>query len=234
MEEIQTITFPSAGSHPIQLEGRLHRLDGAGQWPAAVICHPHPLGGGTLRNNVVTAIARAMVEQGIMALRFNFRGVGGSGGQHDNGRGEQDDVAGAIDWLLDQPEVDPWRVFLAGYSFGAWVGLNHAQNDRRILSMAAVGLTAWHYDAEFHRTRRLPGLNVEAWPLDPDFMRSVTRPKLFVSGERDDFAPPEALRRFVAELRPPKSLHILTGTDHFFVGREAEVGELVAGFFSGQ
>lgn len=230
VERLKPVTFSSAGSHPVRLEGLCHRLGGEGQWPAAVVCHPHPLGGGTMHNAVVTAIARALVARGVMVLRFNFRGVGQSVGQHDYGRGEQADVAGAVDWLLAQPQVDPWRLSLVGYSFGAWVGANHAQTDPRITAIAAVGLVAWHYDKAFYENRNLPQLGTESLSFDPEFMKTLTRPKLFISGEQDSFAPPQALRRFVDQLPPPKELHVLPGTDHFFVGREQEVGNLVAGF----
>jgi alpha/beta superfamily hydrolase len=184
-------------------------------------------------NKVISAIARALVSQGVIVLRFNFRGVGKSGGSHDQGRGEQADVAGALDWLLDQPQVDPWRVSLVGYSFGAWVGLNHAQADPRVVAVAAVGLPAWTYDAGFSR-RNPPARLVEGdiWQYDPGFMQSFNRPKLFVVGEHDGFAPAESMQRFVNQLPPPAVQHTLPGTDHFFAGREADVGRLVADFVS--
>ena len=233
MEKLKPVTFSSASSHPVQLEGVFHVLEGEGQWPAAVICHPHPLGGGTMHNGVVTAIARALVSRGILALRFNFRGVGRSGGLHDGGRGEQADVAGAMDWLLAQPEVDPWRVSLVGYSFGAWIGLTHAQSDPRIAAAAVVGLAAWHYDAEFAQAHDPPIPGDEAWPLDPAALQSFTRPKLLVAGEYDSFSPLPTLRRFVEQLPAPTQLYVVAGTDHFFHGREPEVGEKVAGFIAG-
>ena len=232
MERLKPVTFSSAGSHPVQIEGVLHHVAGAGQWPAAVVCHPHPLGGGTMHNAVVSAVSRALVARGVMALRFNFRGVGQSSGQHDYGRGEQADVAGALDWLLAQPEVDPWRVSVVGYSFGAWVGLVQAQADLRVTAVAAVGLAAWHYDETFARTRQIAELGTDTWPFDPGLLQGFTRPKLFVSGEQDSFAPPQALRRFVDRLPEPKTLHVLPGTDHFFLRREREVGDLVAGFLA--
>lgn len=233
METLKPIIFPSQGSHPVQLEGMLHRLEGDGQWPAAVICHPHPLGGGTMHNGVVTAIARALVARGIMALRFNFRGVGRSEGWYDHGRGEQADVAGALDWLLRQPQVDPWRVSLAGYSFGAWVGLAQAQSDPRIAAVATVGLPAWLYDEGFARRNPPPRLrDGDLWQFQPDLLQSFTRPKLFVAGQYDAFAPSAALERFVEGLPPPKTLHIVPGTDHFWQGREQEGGELVAAFLA--
>lgn len=210
---LTSVTFSSAGSDPVQLEGRYHYLDGDGPWPAAVICHPHPLGGGTMHNKVVVAIARELVNRGVLALRFNFRGVEGSGGEHDGGRGEQADVGGALDWLLSQPEVDPRRVSLVGYSFGAWVGLSQAQRDPRLAAAALVGLPAQYCDARQ--------------------MQPFTRPKLFVTGEFDQIAPPAALRQLVDQLPEPKRLEIVPGADHFWPDRERKVGQRVARFVSG-
>lgn len=225
---LRPITFPSRGTHPVQLEGLLHLLDGEGQRPAAVVCHPHPLGGGSMHNGLVTAIAWALAARGVMALRFNFRGVGRSSGQHDSGRGEQADVAGAVDWLLAQSGVDPWRVSLVGYSFGAWVGLTHAQTDHRVAATAAVGLVAWHRNVVPSGSYSLSRLG----QFDPGFMRSFRRPKLFVTGEDDQFVPPRAIRALVDQVPQPKQLHVLPGSDHFFSGREQEVGRLVADFIA--
>lgn len=207
---IQPVTFSSVGVHPVRLEGVLHFPDGGEPWPAAVVCHPHPLGGGTMHNGVVVAIAKALADKGMAALRFNFRGVGGSQGQYDGGQGEQVDVAGAIEWILAQPGVDPNRILLAGYSFGAGVGLAYAQTDPRVAAVAAVGLAAEMFQA--------------------DSLVSFAGPKLFVSGELDQVAPVGALRRLVDQLPPPKTLHIVAGIDHFWQGAEQKVGRLVAEF----
>jgi alpha/beta superfamily hydrolase len=186
-----------------------------------------------MHNAVVAAIARAMAARGMVALRFNFRGSGGSGGRYDHGRGEQADVAGALDWLLAQPWVDPYRLVLAGYSFGAWVGLAHAQSEPRIRATAAVGLVPWSYEADLTRLGAGSPKKIEDWGLDTHLMQLDTRPKLFVSGAYDAFAPPSALRHMVNQLPPPKILRILPGTDHFFQGREQEIGHLVAEFLAG-
>ena len=186
-----------------------------------------------MRNSVVWAIAHTLATKGIVALRFNFRGVGRSSGQHDHGAGEQADVAGAVAWLLDQPGVDPSRVALVGYSFGAWVGLAHAQTDARISAAAAVGLSAWHYDAEFSQTNTPPDLGTDAWRVEANFLQSFTRPKLFVGGEFDSFSPPGVLRKWVEKLPPPKEIHVLPRSDHFMQGREREIGVLVAEFVGG-
>jgi alpha/beta superfamily hydrolase len=226
MTRIQPITFPSEGQHRVQLEGIFHLVGGPGQWPAAVICHPHPLGGGTMHNNVVKGIAQALADRGVLALRFNFRGVEKSGGRYDRGRAEQEDVAGAVRWLMRQPEVDSWHVSVVGYSFGAWVGLTYAQADPRIAAIAGVGLVPWSYDLDVAQS----DLMRQTRHFDPGFLASFTRPKLFVSGEDDQFNSPESLRELLDRIPPPKSLHILSGTDHFFIGREKEVGSLIADF----
>lgn len=211
----------------------MHTVQGQDPRPGAVVCHPHPLGGGSMHNKVVWSIARSLASRGVMALRFNFRGVGHSSGRHDYGQSERSDVAGALEWLLAQPEVDPRRVSLVGYSFGAWVGLAHAQSDVRVAAMAAVGLTAWHYDAEFARSHGIPHLETDRWVFEPDFLQSVTRPKFFVTGELDSFAPLSLVRGLLDRLPPPKALQVVRGSDHFFVGHEHEVGKSVAEFIAG-
>lgn len=209
---LKPVTFSSAGDDPVQLEGRYHYLEGDGQWPAAVVCHPHPLGGGTMHNKVVVSIARELVNSGVLALRFNFRGVEGSAGEHDNGRGEQQDVAGALDWLLSQAGVDPWRVSLVGFSFGAWVGLTWAQQDPRLAAVALVGLPAQHCDASQ--------------------LQHFGRPKLFVTGAMDQITPAAPLRTLVDQLPEPKTLEIVAGADHLWWDREHQVAQLVARFVS--
>lgn len=228
MSRIESVTFPSGGQNPVTLEGIFHVQDGPGQWPAVVLCHPHPLGGGTMHNGVVKAIAHALAESGALALRFNFRGVEGSGGRYDRGRAEQEDVAGAVRWLMKQPEVDSWHVSVVGYSFGAWVGFTYARSDPRIAAASGVGLVPWGYDRDVTQSD-LMGKNRH---FDPEFLASFTRPKLFVSGEDDQFTSPGNLRELVDRIPPPKTLHILSGTDHFFVGREKDVASLVADFIT--
>jgi alpha/beta superfamily hydrolase len=180
-----------------------------------------------MHNSVVEAIARALASRGVVALRFNFRGVGASEGVHDNGQGEREDVAGAQNWLLAQPAVDPERVFLVGYSFGACVALARAYSDPTVSAFAAVGLAVDFCD---------PDLMRQLAKDDPAFShsapRSLTCPKLFVTGERDRLAPPGGLRELVERLPEPKSVQIVPGADHFWWGSEKRVGELVADFLT--
>lgn len=221
------ITFPSAGSRHLRLEGVLHRAQGEGQLPAALICHPHPFGGGSMHNGVVVAIARALASAGITALRFNFRGVGASEGEHDAGRGERDDIAGALNALLARPSVDPTRVSLVGYSFGACVGLAYAQNDPRVAAFAAVGLSIDFCDSGGVRP------SAEENEVDPGSApQPLAFPKLFLTGELDLLAPPGQLLRLVEQLPEPKSVQIVPGVDHFWWGHEEEAGRRIATFLT--
>jgi alpha/beta superfamily hydrolase len=169
--------------------------------------------GGAMDNTVVVAVCRALAARGWVALRFNFRGAGRSKGSFDEGRGEMDDVAGAVDFLCARPEVNTDRLVFAGYSFGAGVGLRHAVRDPRVRWLVGIALVQEHY-------------------ADP-FLDADQRPKLFIVGERDPWAPPDALREYVARLSPPKTLHVIPGTNHFFAGREAEVATLIVDFLAG-
>ena len=131
--------FTSRGEEAIQLEGILHHPDGK-NLPAAVICHPHSLYGGSMDVPMVVSIARTLAERGVIALRFNFRGVGRSEGEFGKGVAELNDVAGAVGLLVREEGVDQGRLYLVGYSFGAWVGLRHAERDARIQGVVAIGL----------------------------------------------------------------------------------------------
>ncbi|MEE9615736.1 MAG: CocE/NonD family hydrolase [Anaerolineae bacterium] len=205
------VTFPAAGDGPL-LEGVLHLPGSSGSFPAAVVCHPHPLMGGRMDNTIVVAVCRALAARGWVALRFNFRGAGRSAGSFDEGRGEMDDVAGAVDFLCARAEVDAGGLAVVGYSFGAGVGLRHAARDLRVGQLVGIALVEQHY-------------------IDP-FLDADQRPKFFIAGEHDPWAPADALREYVARLGPPKTLSLIPQTDHFLAGHEAEAGTLVSGFLA--
>ena len=112
------LTIPSGD---ITLEGALLTPDGDGPFAVVVVCHPHPQRGGDMHNNVVAAAVSGLLERGIAAIRFNFRGVGGSGGAHTGGEGEQNDVRAVLAHTAALPDIDADRVGLAGYSFGAGI-----------------------------------------------------------------------------------------------------------------
>jgi alpha/beta superfamily hydrolase len=207
---VRSVHFISAGQPFLQLEGRLHLPAGPGPFPAAVVAHPHPLWGGSMHNRVVDQIARTLAARGCAALRFNFRGVGRSQGQYDEGRGEIDDLIGALNCLAAQEGVDAGRLAVVGYSFGARVAGQVAARDGRVRAYAGVALPM-------------------SSPYDVDLSR-FTRPKYFITGARDTVSPPELLRQYVGTLPEPKALHVIPGADHFLLGYEQVVADYVADF----
>jgi len=207
------VRFSSSGANPVELEGILH-LPGTERYPAAIVCHPHPLYGGTMDNGVVVAIAQALAARGVAALRFNFRGVGHSQGRFNGGAGETDDARGALAFLRAQGEVDPRRLYVVGYSFGAWVGLRCA-DEAQLAGVVAVAppLLALPHEG---------------------LLRNFVAPVCFIVADDDQFCSPEKLQAFVAALSAPVQVHVVRDADHFLWGHEQEVGKLVAGFISGQ
>ena len=176
---------------------------------AGLVCHPHPVFGGTLHNKVVFHTMKALNSFGFPVLRFNFRGAGLSEGEHDNGQGELDDVRAALDWLEREFHLP---MIFAGFSFGAAVGLRAACPDSRVKAVIGVGT---------------PILAVENRVYKLDFLQSCLKPKLFVSGENDKYGPRERLERFVDAVPEPKKLVIIENADHFFEGRLGELREAV-------
>jgi uncharacterized protein len=188
--------------------GRLEALLNAGTsiaTHAAVVCHPHPLYGGTLHNKVVFHAMKALHSFGFPVLRFNFRGTGLSEGEHAGGVGEVDDVRSALDWLEHE---FPMPIIFAGFSFGAAVGLRAAHADDRVRDLIALGL---------------PAIPVEDRVYDFEFLRTCVKPKLFVSGSRDQFAPAGKLEALVSTFADPKKLVRIEAGDHFFEGRLKEM-----------
>lgn len=152
---------------------------------------------------------KALNSFGFPVLRFNFRGTGLSEGVHDQGQGEQEDVRTALDWL-DHEFHRP--LIFAGFSFGAAVGLRVACSDARV--RAAIGLG-------------IPVLPADDRTYDFDFLHSCPKPKLFVSGSRDQFGPRQKLEDLVSLLPQPKQLVIVESADHFFEGRLKELREAI-------
>ncbi len=192
--------------------GRLEALLNAGnpESPyAAVVAHPHPLFGGTLHNKVVFHAMKALNGFGFPVLRFNFRGTGLSEGEHDHGKGEVDDVRTALDWMDREFHLP---LVFAGFSFGSAVGLRAACRDTRV--RAAIGLG-------------LPVAPIDGRGYDFRFLAACTKPKLFVSGDRDQFGTPAQLQQVIQTVADPKKLILIAGGDHFFEGRLAEMREAI-------
>jgi alpha/beta superfamily hydrolase len=197
--------------------GRLEALLNAGDanaTHAALVCHPHPLFGGTLHNKVVFHTMKALNSFGFPVLRFNFRGTGLSQGEHDNGEGEVDDVRAALDWLDAEYHLP---LVFAGFSFGAAVGLRAACADSRVRAAIGVGTPVGPVvaDSEVPRTYNF------------DFLQGCAKPKLLISGARDRFGPRAKLEALVASAPEPKKLVIIEGADHFFEGRLRELRESI-------
>lgn len=181
---------------------------------AALVCHPHPLFGGTLHNKVVFHTMKALNGLGFPVLRFNFRGAGLSEGEHDHGNGEVDDVRTAIDWLDNEFHLP---LAFAGFSFGAAVGLRAAYSDPRVRALIAVGTPVAPVAADAEEPRIYTF----------GFLRDCGKPKLFVSGGRDQFGPGPKLEALIASVPEPKKLVVIEGADHFFEGRLRELREAV-------
>ena len=177
---------------------------------AALVCHPHPLYGGTLHNKVVFHTMKALNSFGFPVLRFNFRGTGLSQGEHDSGIGEVEDVGASLDWLDERFHLP---LIFAGFSFGAAVGLRAACPDSRVKAVIGVGLPV--VSAADERT------------YDFGFLQTCSKPKLFVSGARDQYGPRAKLEQLVNSLPEPKKLVLIEGADHFFAGRLRELREAI-------
>jgi alpha/beta superfamily hydrolase len=203
------ITFPCAN---ISLEGVWHFPDGIGSFPAVIVCHPHPLYGGNMSSNVVFAICQALAQQSIAALRFNFRGVGKSGGAFGGGIAEQEDVRAALAFVSSTPTIDQERIGLAGYSFGAGVALPVAVQDERVKLLALVS----------------PALLDSSW----EQLKGYTKPKFIIMGDSDFVTPPQQFQQQVKEISEPKQCQIIPGADHFWGGFEEEVAQKITQFFA--
>jgi uncharacterized protein len=197
--------------------GRLEALLNAGApkaTHAAVVCHPHPLFGGTLHNKVVFHTMKALNNFGFPVLRFNFRGTGLSEGEHDHGRGEVDDVRAALDWLDSEFHLP---LIFAGFSFGAAVGLRVACPDPHVPAVISLGTPV----VPSSSGNQVPGTYTF------DFLRTCTKPKLFLSGSRDPFGPRTKLEGLVASAAAPKKLILIESADHFFAGRVHELRQTI-------
>ena len=202
------IFFPSGN---LKLEGILTFPQDVSLSPGVILCHPHPAYGGDMNNNVVLGVTEALKDAGFAILRFNFRGVHLSEGDYDEGEGEIADVISAASFLKAEAMVDTKRLFLAGYSFGAWVGLRAAGNENDFKAVAGIS----------------PPLGV----YDFDFLKNNIHPILLMSGDRDSVCDASELENTFDIISSPKKKSVLPGVDHFYGGREKEAGDLVKKFF---
>jgi uncharacterized protein len=167
----------------------------------ALVLHPHPLGGGTMHNKVVFRASSALNDAGLITLRVNFRGVGQSTGEHDEGRGEIEDVRAALDYLTKQYEGEP--ITLAGFSFGSRVGMEVGIADTRVHNLISIGTPVDKYDFAF--------------------LKACRKPILFVHGDRDEFGAADKVRALAASLPVEAQVKIIANADHFFEGHLDEM-----------
>ncbi len=197
--------------------GRLEALLNAGAenaTHAALVCHPHPLFGGTLHNKVVFHTMKALHSFGFPVLRFNFRGTGLSQGEHDRGIGEVEDVRTALDWLDSEFHLP---LIFAGFSFGAAVGMRAACADSRVQSIIGAGTPVAPVSADTEEPR----------VYSYEFLQECHKPKLLICGARDQFGPRAKLEALMNSIPEPKKLVVIEGADHFFEGRLRELREAI-------
>jgi alpha/beta superfamily hydrolase len=204
----EKVLIPSQGIH---LEGLLSIPEAFSANGGVILCHPHPQYGGDMHNPVISTAADAAFQEGFSTLRFNFRGVGRSGGSYSDGVGEREDVKGAIEYLfrtLNHPDLP---LIVIGYSFGAWTGLSAVVQDDRMKGMVAIA----------------PPLEL----YDFGFLEGNKKRKLLVVGDRDFFCPIGILKKWFENLEEPKSLAIIEGADHFFFAHHHLLIEPLRAFF---
>lgn len=204
-----TIRFPCG---ELSLEGVLAIPQGTGPFPAVIVCHPHPLYGGSMDNNVVNNVCEALTQAALVSFKFNFRGVGGSEGEFGHRIGEQRDVGAAISFVATVSEVDSERIGLAGYSAGAAFALPVGYDSAQIEALAAIS----------------PPLSL----FDFEFLKDCLKPKLLISGGRDGFTPRKQFLQFCQNLPHPKQCHSIEGADHFWWGHESDLAARVTAFFT--
>lgn len=211
---LRSVTIPGPTG---KIEGLLNNGTADARF-AALVCHPHPLGGGTMHNKVVyhamQVMNRAHWGFELPVLRFNFRSVGLSGGRHD-GEAEFEDVLASLDWL-EREFARP--IVMAGFSFGAAMALKACfgteSMDSRVKAIAALGLPT----------------EASGRTYSYSFLQAANLPKLFLSGSRDEFAQPEQLKSVVALAAEPKQLIFIPGADHFFTHQLSAMQQAIAGW----
>lgn len=189
-----------------QLEALL-KQPRSGAKGVALVLHPHPLGGGTMHNKVVFRAASALNDAGLATLRINFRGVGHSTGEHDEGRGELEDVRAGLDYLTAEFPHQP--ITLCGFSFGARVGLEVGISDDRVHNLISIGTPVDKYDFSF--------------------LEACRKPLLLIHGDQDEFGDVNRVAALAARLKENAGveLHVIKGSGHFFEGHLDELKQII-------
>jgi alpha/beta superfamily hydrolase len=196
-------------SQKITLEGVFALPAGGGPFGLVVVCHPHPLYGGNMDNRVVHAVCQKVGEKGLAWLKFNFQGVGKSGGHFGGGIGEKEDARAAISFAEQQAKIDSGKIGICGYSFGSRVAFSVAVEDPRVRAVAGIS----------------------PFVQPADLLHHCPKPKLFISGANDEFIDTASLAQLVLGVPEPKELAIYPKADHFWTGSEGPMAEKVSQFF---
>jgi alpha/beta superfamily hydrolase len=203
--------YPAGNLFVPVAHGRLEAILKQPRAPAkgvALVLHPHPLGGGTMHNKVVFRAAGALNDAGLTTLRLNFRGVGQSTGEHDEGQGELDDVRAGLDYLVKEFPEQP--ITLCGFSFGARVGLEVGISDQRVVNLISIGTPVDKYDFSFLEANR--------------------KPVLFVHGDHDEFGSLPALMNLMDKIKQHNAsvtLQVIKDCGHFFEGHLDELKQTI-------
>jgi alpha/beta superfamily hydrolase len=176
---------------------------------AVVFAHPHPQFGGTMHTKAVYQGTKGLSRIGCSVLRFNFRGVGRSEGQFDQGDGEKEDFSAALDYMANR--YPGARIWAAGFSFGAWVALEVGAADDRVSALIGIAPPV--------------ATSVSGMAYSFPRTRESAKPKFLVQGEADEVCPLEALWQFYGHLQEPKEIVVIDAADHLFEGKTTEVGE---------
>lgn len=204
----EKVFFSSEG---VQLEGLLNIQEAFSMKRGVVLCHPHPQYGGDMHNPVISTAMDAASQEGFSTLRFNFRGVGRSGGSYSEGVGEREDVKAAIDYLYSALGHSDVPLTLLGYSFGAWAALPVGIQDHRIKGMVAIAPPLGLYDF--------------------GFLEGSKKIKLLMAGDQDFFCPKALLESWFERLEEPKTLAVIEGADHFFFAHHRALAQPLKEFF---
>jgi alpha/beta superfamily hydrolase len=209
MPDIQQIVVPN---NNIQLEAEYFMPKSQPIRKSVLLCHPHPQFGGDMYNNVVSSIFKTFIDHNRATLRFNFRGVGKSTGNHTNGQGEISDVKACIDFLIRKLNMD--FILICGYSYGAAVGCSAVNYSQKIIGFVAISFP-WDFMGIDYKKKSLSD-----------------KQKLFIQGNKDTIAYYDKFIQHYHDYTDPKTYEIINGADHFYWGYEKQVAELVYRFFT--
>ncbi len=198
----------------LSLHGYVYYPDVKACHPAVILCHPHPLHGGSMNNNVIREVGNALVNKNMVAMMFNFRGVGKSTGKFGRGIAEQNDVIAALDWIITQAHIDFNKIGLCGYSFGGGVAAPVGCSDSRIKAIALIS----------------PAIETS----NAAYLQTCTKPKYFITGTGDDMIPVDTVALLYQESGKPKELELIPQADHFWSKYEKILGKNIAAFFQKQ